>query len=113
MAETSRFFFEEFSDYDPKAADKRSYSGSVAGAADMRARLAALDGWSAPAIHAALEASVAALSLKLGKVAQPLRVAASGGSVSPPIDVTLEILGREITLARLDRAIRCVETRST
>ncbi len=41
----------------------------------------------------------------LGKVAQPIRVAVSGGSVSPPIDVTLEILGRETTLQRLDRAI--------
>ena len=40
----------------------------------------------------------------LGKVAQPIRVAVSGGTVSPPIDVTLEILGRETTLARLDRA---------
>jgi glutamyl-tRNA synthetase len=40
----------------------------------------------------------------LGKVAQPVRVAVSGGTVSPPIDVTLEILGREITLARLERA---------
>ncbi len=34
-----------------------------------------------------------------------MRVAVSGGAVSPPIDVTLEILGRETTLARLDRAI--------
>jgi glutamyl-tRNA synthetase len=40
----------------------------------------------------------------LGKVAQPTRVAISGGTVSPPIDVTLEILGREATLARLGRA---------
>jgi len=41
----------------------------------------------------------------LGKVAQPIRVAVSGGTVSPPIDVTLEILGRGTTLARVDRAI--------
>jgi glutamyl-tRNA synthetase len=41
----------------------------------------------------------------LGKVAQPIRVAVSGGTVSPPIDVTLEILGRDMTLLRLGRAI--------
>jgi glutamyl-tRNA synthetase len=41
----------------------------------------------------------------LGKVAQPIRVAVAGGSVSPPIDITLELLGRERTLARLDRAL--------
>jgi glutamyl-tRNA synthetase len=43
-------------------------------------------------------------SVGLGKVAQPVRVAVSGGTVSPPIDVTLEILGREETLRRLERA---------
>jgi glutamyl-tRNA synthetase len=38
-------------------------------------------------------------------VAQPLRVAISGGTVSPPIDVTLALLGQARTLARLDRAL--------
>ena len=37
----------------------------------------------------------------LGKVAQPVRVAVSGGTVSPPIDQTLALLGRARTLARL------------
>lgn len=45
------------------------------------------------------------LDLKLGKVAQPLRVAVSGGPVSPPIDITLALLGRERTLARIARAL--------
>jgi glutamyl-tRNA synthetase len=43
--------------------------------------------------------------LKLGKIAQPLRVAVAGRAVSPPIDVTLTLLGREKTLARLDVAL--------
>ena len=50
-----------------------------------------------------------ALQLKLGKVAQPIRVAVSGGPVSPPIDVTLELLGRQRTIERLNRAIGYVE----
>ncbi len=41
----------------------------------------------------------------LGKIAQPIRVAVSGGSVSPPIDQTLAILGPEQVLKRLERAI--------
>ncbi|MGH8307827.1 MAG: glutamate--tRNA ligase [Gammaproteobacteria bacterium] len=112
MAEASRFFFEEFSNYDPKAADKHLTRETLPALRDMHARLAALTNWSAAAIHAALEASVAALDLKLGKVAQPLRVAVSGGGVSPPIDVTVEILGRELTLARLDRAIAWINARN-
>jgi glutamyl-tRNA synthetase len=56
-------------------------------------------------VHEAVSAVAAEREVPLGKVAQPLRVAVSGGAVSPPIDVTLEILGRATTLERLDRAI--------
>jgi glutamyl-tRNA synthetase len=41
----------------------------------------------------------------MGKVAQPIRVAVTGGTASPGIGVTLHILGREGTLERLERAI--------
>ena len=64
-------------------------------------RFAALDGWSAPAIHAVLEAFAVEKGLGLGKIAQPIRVAVSGGTVSPPIDATLALLGRERVMARL------------
>jgi glutamyl-tRNA synthetase len=56
-------------------------------------------------VHVAIMAVAAEQGVGLGKVAQPIRVAVSGGTVSPPIDVTLEILGRETTLQRLDRAL--------
>ena len=57
---------------------------------------------------AAITAVAAELGVGLGKVAQPVRVAVSGGTVSPPIDVTLEILGREATLERIDRALASI-----
>jgi len=109
MAYASRFFFEEFSDYEPKAADKNLVVENLPALRDLRARLVQLNDWSAPAVHAALETAAGALGLKLGKVAQPLRVAVSGGGVSPPMDMTLEVLGRETSLARLDRAISWIE----
>lgn len=112
MAQASRFFFEEFNDYDPKAADKNLTAESLPALREIRARLALLNDWSAPAVHGALEAAAAALGLKLGKVAQPVRVAASGSGVSPPMDVTLEVLGRELSLARLDRAIGWIAAHS-
>jgi glutamyl-tRNA synthetase len=49
--------------------------------------------------------------LGLGKVAQPLRVAVSGGAVSPPIDITVALLGRQIALARLQRACAYIRGR--
>jgi glutamyl-tRNA synthetase len=48
------------------------------------------------------------MSLGLGKVAQPLRVAVCGSAVSPAIDITLSLLGKEKTLARIQRAINYV-----
>ena len=105
MAENSRFFFGETVTLDPKAADKHLTVDAKALLGELRTRLCALPEWKAPAIHALLEALAAEKSLGLGKVAQPLRVAVSGGTVSPPIDATLALLGAARTLARLDRAI--------
>jgi glutamyl-tRNA synthetase len=70
----------------------------------MRA-LAALAEWTAPAIHAAIEELARTANVGLGKIAQPNRVAVSGGGVSPPIDQTLAILGRRETQQRLERAL--------
>ena len=69
-----------------------------------RSALAALTDWTAATVHGAIQALAEAGGWGLGKVAQPIRVAVSGGSVSPPIDQTLAILGREETLKRLDAA---------
>jgi glutamyl-tRNA synthetase len=46
----------------------------------------------------------------LGKVAQPLRVAVVGGAVSPPIDITLALLGPDRTGARIERALRWTQS---
>ncbi|HYM29235.1 MAG TPA: hypothetical protein VET66_13890, partial [Steroidobacteraceae bacterium] len=68
--------------------------------------LAALKTWDAGPIHSALEVLARELQSGLGKVAQPLRVAVTGTAVSPPIDATLALLGRERTLARIDAALK-------
>ena len=65
-----------------------------------------LDGtdWTAPALDAALRTYAEANGQKLGKVAQPLRAALTGSTMSPPIDQTLAALGREEALARIAAA---------
>ena len=110
MAEHSRFFFQNFAEYEPGAARKQLTAESLPALEALRARFAALGDWSATTIHTILDDIAAAAGGKLGKVAQPLRVAVSGGSVSPPIDLTLEILGRDVTLRRLDRALAWIRT---
>jgi glutamyl-tRNA synthetase len=105
MAQNSRFFFEEVTGYDEKAAKKNLAADAVGPLSAVLQKLSALAEWTAPALHDAVNQTATELSVGMGKVAQPIRVAVSGGTVSPPIDATLEVLGREVTLARLERAL--------
>jgi glutamyl-tRNA synthetase len=108
MAANSTFFFRDVTSYDEKAAKKNFTADAAPLLQSARDRMAALESWQAPRLHETIQAVAGESGAGLGKVAQPIRVAVSGGSVSPPIDVTLEILGRETTLQRIDRAIaRC------
>jgi glutamyl-tRNA synthetase len=105
MAHNSRFFFVEFADYEEKAARKNLNAETLPVLEALRAELAGLPDWTAESVHNAVEGLAERAGLKLGKVAQPLRVAVAGCGISPPIDRTLALLGRERTLARVDRAL--------
>ena len=74
----------------------------------LDASIAALDAvtkWTAPAIEEALRgALIDGLGLKPRKAFAPVRVAATGRTVSPPLYESLELLGRERSLIRLRRA---------
>ncbi|HTU66382.1 MAG TPA: glutamate--tRNA ligase [Steroidobacteraceae bacterium] len=101
MAEASRFFFTEDVTLDPKAAEKHLTPDARGLLAELAARFEKLPDWTAAAIHGELEALAKEKNLGLGKVAQPLRVAVTGGTISPPIDATLVLLGQAKSLARL------------
>jgi len=105
MAQNSRFFFVDGIELDPKAAARHLGSDALPTVAKVRERLGGLSEWSAATIHAALNELATQLNSGLGKIAQPVRVAVTGTAVSPPIDATLALLGRERTLARLDAVL--------
>ena len=105
MAQNSRFFFIEAVEIDPKAAAKHLTADGVQILAKVRAQLESLPDWTTAAIHTALNDLATSLQSGLGKIAQPVRVAVTGTAVSPPIDATLFLLGRERTLARMDAAL--------
>jgi glutamyl-tRNA synthetase len=105
MAANSAFFFRPPESYDEKAVRKHVNGEITSLLATASAELSALGDWTAPAIHGLVSDLAARKSLPLGKLAQPLRLAVCGGTVSPPIDATLAILGREQTLRRLGKAL--------
>jgi glutamyl-tRNA synthetase len=101
MAEASRFFFLEAITIDPKAAEKHLTADARGLLRELTGRFENLPDWNAGALHGALEAFALEKGLGLGKVAQPVRVAVTGGTISPPIDQTLALLGQVRSLARL------------
>jgi len=107
MVELSRYFFNEPS-LDPKAREKFLTPASRDALAAIREGLAGLASFEPADIELLFKATAERLLLGLGKVAQPVRVALSGGTVSPPIQDLVALLGRETALARLDRALASI-----
>lgn len=113
VEEKARFFFipDDQIAYDAGAVDKVLVKNDRQGATalgQVRDVLAQSSDWSAHGLETSVKAYCDANALGLGKVAQPLRVAISGSSVSPPIFDSLAFLGRDRTLARIDRCLASI-----
>ncbi len=110
MARLSRWFVVDEVDFDPKAVKKHLKPAIEPALRALRDGFAKLESWSRDAIEAVfLEVLSAQGDLKMGKLAQPVRVAVTGGSVSPGIFETLEVLGQSRTLARMERALDLID----
>ncbi len=112
LVEQSRPFFEDFDEFEPGAAKKhlRPVAGEPLTA--LRERLAALDDWQPDALQAAVQATADALEMGFGKIGMPLRVALMGHGQSPGINHTLWLVGRERSLARIDKALEFIANRA-
>jgi glutamyl-tRNA synthetase len=109
MSEKSRFFYEDVTAYNEKDA-ARHFTPDAGGILEALAgTLKGLDPWTPDGIHAAVHKLAESRGLQLGAVAQPIRVAVAGMAISPPIDQTLALLGRDRTLARLAAAVAYIK----
>ena len=110
MAANSLFFFRAVEQIDPAAANKNLTAESAPMLAAVRSGLAELASgeWNAGAIHDLIAKVANRYGVGLGKVAQPLRVALTGSTISPPIDVTVALLDPVAVLQRLDRALATI-----
>ena len=109
MAQSSAFFYSDSVTYEVKAARKNLKSASQAVLQRILHDLSRLPEWSESTIKKSLVDIGDSLTLNFGKIAQPLRVAVSGTSSSPSIDLTLALLGRDKTLARVAAAIEFID----
>ncbi|HLX61679.1 MAG TPA: glutamate--tRNA ligase [Planctomycetota bacterium] len=109
LAENVALFFKAPAQLDAKAVDKvLKKNDGLALLKEMRGILAGLEEWSGPVLDSAVKHFAESKGRKLGEVAQPLRVALSGTTVSPPIHETLLLLGQAESLKRIDHVFSMV-----
>jgi glutamyl-tRNA synthetase len=109
MAQASAFFYRDFDDYDEKAVKKNFNAEAAEVLAALHQQFAKIEDWQGEALHQLIVDLAEAKAVNMGKVAQPLRVAVTGTAVSPAIDVTLTLLGKEKTLSRMQKAIDTIK----
>lgn len=103
----TKFVFATTVDYDEKAVAKHLKADpGKAILEELRAGLAALERFEKEAVESLLKSVAEKRGLKLGKVAQPLRVAVTGTDQSPPMHETLSILGKEKVMARIEAILK-------
>ncbi len=104
--EQVRFLYVEELEYDPGSWDKVLAKPDSRGALEAAGgRLGNLEEWTTSEIEQALRAMLEDLELNARKGLQPVRVAVTGSSISPPLFESLEALGQELTLARLQEVL--------
>jgi glutamyl-tRNA synthetase len=112
MAEAAMFYFQDTVTYEPAAAQKFLKPNVLEAMRLLRRQLENLANFSEAALEAAFQTVMEKTGLKLGKIAQPVRVALTGRAASPGIFEVTSILGRTSVLNRIDAAIRYIEAQS-
>ncbi|MDX1837387.1 glutamate--tRNA ligase [Legionella taurinensis] len=112
MCEKSTFFYQDDIDYDPDAVKKHLRPVVLEPLRTLYERLQQVDAWEANRVQECINDVSAEFDLNLGKIAQPLRVAVTGSSMSPAIDVTLALIGRQRVLSRFQQALQIIEQRA-
>jgi len=109
LAEGARFFYVAPTSYDEKAVKKNFKEGTWALLDTFVAAVESMDAFSGESVHTLIQDICAAAGVNMGKLAQPVRILVSGGPVSPPIDATLDLLGRDETVKRLNAGIAALK----
>ena len=111
LAASLRYYIAEEIEFQEKAQEKFLNEKSLPLLNDLKNALAALTDFSHAGLEPVFRAVVEKHGVKLGAVAQPVRVAVTGGTESPGIYEVLEVLGKEKTLRRLEKAISTIGDR--
>ena len=112
LAEQSRYFYEDFSEFEAGAA-KKHLRGVAKGPLELAlAKVEALEDFTTANIKDGVIAAVCEeLEVGMGKIGMPLRVAVTGGGQSPSVDAVMELVGKERVIARIKMALEFIAER--
>jgi len=111
MADLAVYFYQDFSEFNPTAAKKHLRPVAEEPLKLIKQKLSVITAWTIENIHQAIKDTATELSIGMGKVGMPLRVAITGSGQSPSIDATAFLIGQEKCLKRLSMALKEIESR--
>lgn len=111
MADQAHFYYRDTIEYDEKASKKFLKGNVYEPLKSLKSKLEALNDFSEQSLESVFMELLESFEIKLGKIAQPVRVALTGTSVSPGIFEVIGVLEKQRVLPRLEKAIAFIETR--
>lgn len=113
LAQQSRYFYEDFTEFDEKAAKKHLRGVAKAPLELALSKIEALSEseWTTENLHQVIEAVCTELEVGMGKVGMPLRVAATGAGQSPSVDAVMHLIGQERMIQRIKLALDYIAQR--
>jgi len=109
LAKDALFYFQDEISYESSARDKFLVSQVAVPMRELQKALSRIEGFDQPALEKAFEGFLAASGLTLKAIAQPLRVSLTGRTASPGLFEVMEVLGKEMVLKRIDKALAFIE----
>ena len=113
MAQSCRYFYEDFAEFDADAAKKHLRPVARQPLEVLRDKLAVISEWTAENVHHAIQATADELEVGMGKVGMPLRVAVTGAGQSPALDVTVHAIGKSRSIDRINKALAFIAERES
>ncbi len=111
LAEISVYFYQEYDEFDAKAAKKHLRPVAKDALLLVKEKLSGLSTWDPESIQEAINSTAEELDVGMGKVGMPLRVAVTGSGNSPSLDVTLNLLNQQQVAQRIDKALIYIANR--
>ena len=112
LAEAITYLFKPFDEFNANAAKKHLKVSAAEPLSLLQSKLAGLTDWTRANIQSSIDEVMAELEIGMGKIGMPLRVAVTGVSMSPNLDVICELLGPETTIQRIEKALEWISQRA-